>query len=344
MHTKREHRGPKIEPGIQPDELPQVKLDDIHIFSEVARYGSVRKAAHYMGRAHNQLSRRIDVLEHQTGKALFYRSNKGFSLTKDGKALFEQARDFIQSSKDVLGFIGKQKQGPATAAIGVTEGLGTFWLMPRLVDFRKKHPKIVIDFQCSMLPLDLNSREVDISVQVGMPLDDDVIVTRIGCMHVMLFTSIDYLNENGKPERLEDLLKFQFVEQVSPQIETTMLHQYFPDIPAGFISMKTNTSSSHANAVARGAGIGALPTYARALTKKLVPVCDEFHFRKEVYMTYLKETQYSSHHIAVVDWLRQSFDSQKYPWFAEEFIHPNEFESEIRDGNIVSMFDGFDYD
>lgn len=343
MQRKRVHRVAKTIPEPQFKELPSIKLDDIHIFAEIAKHGSVRKAATLMGRNPNLLIRRIGVLEHQAGRLLFHRSNKGMNLTKDGKELFSISNEFIEKSKDVLGFIHRQKDlGKATSVVGVTEGLGTFWLMPRLVEFHRENPDTLLDFRCRMSPASLTDHDADISVQVAMPTDDDVIVTRIGYLHVMLFASVDYINEHGAPSALEELPHYHLVEQKSAQIETKLLSEYFPGVPLDFVTMKTNTSSSHAYAVARGAGIGALPTYARALTKRLVPVCDGFHFRKEIYMAYLKDTKQSVHNMVVADWLRNSFNPKKYPWFAEEFVHPDEFEPNIRSGNIVQMFDGFE--
>ena len=333
--SKSVHSGPATD-------LASVRLDDIVIFTLIAKHGSVRKAALASDRQATQMARRLDVFEHQTGKTLFHRTNKGMMLTDAGNRMYPLARDFVERSNGFLGYLSKQNDARDVSVVGVTEGLGTFWLMPRLVDFNRNNPSVLIDFRCQMQPADLHNYDADISVQLEPPQSDNVIVTRIGYLHVMLFASLSYKNTHGVPSRLQELPDYHLVEQQSAQIDASVLAKMFPDIEHDFISMKTNTSSSHAYAIARGAGIGALPTYARAITSRLIPVCPEFHFSKPIYLCYLKGAGKVAHNRKVIDWLKASFDPKNYPWFAEGFVHPDEFETNIRSDNIVRMFDGFD--
>jgi hypothetical protein len=40
-----------------------------------------------------------------------------------------------------------------------------------------------------------------------------------------------------------------------------------------------------------------------------------------------------------VQWLRESFAAQRYPWFADHFIHPDDLTMMEEDTLIVPMFD-----
>jgi hypothetical protein len=43
----------------------------------------------------------------------------------------------------------------------------------------------------------------------------------------------------------------------------------------------------------------------------------------------------------MIDWLIDSFDPRKYPWFRDEFIHPNDLPKEYRGTPIINLFEGF---
>jgi DNA-binding transcriptional LysR family regulator len=320
-----------------------IRLDDIQIFVEVARHGSARKAAQALSKGHAYINRRLQILEQQTGHELFLRDNSGTSLTDQGRALLRSAEGFVEESSNVLGFINQQmRQKKKTSSVVVTEGLGTFWLMPRLVEFNQGHPDIFLDFQCQMKPANLSDYGADIAVQLEYPEDENLIVSRIGYLHIMLFASNSYANEHGLPETLQDLPNFHLIEQKSDQVDASRYIDTISRFSNNPVSMRMNTSSAHAYAISRGAGIGPLPTYARALTKRLIPVCDDYHIRRDVFLVHNRETTKSLHHRKVIAWIKEAFDASEYPWFGADFIHPNEFEDKVGHGNIVQMFDGDD--
>jgi hypothetical protein len=41
----------------------------------------------------------------------------------------------------------------------------------------------------------------------------------------------------------------------------------------------------------------------------------------------------------VVQWLRDSFDPQLYPWFADHFVHPDSFLTTQEASQVVPLFD-----
>jgi hypothetical protein len=43
-----------------------------------------------------------------------------------------------------------------------------------------------------------------------------------------------------------------------------------------------------------------------------------------------------------IDWIVQSFDPQRFPWFRDEFIHPNDLAKEYHGDPLVnSLFAGY---
>ena len=189
---------------------------------------------------------------------------------------------------------------------------------------------------------DMSGLEADIAIQLSRPTDPELVAVKIGVLHLMLFASEQYLREHGAPASVKDIVHYHFVEQISEQVPHGMLQQFVPnpdDIP--FISVSANTSTAHAYAITRGAGIGLLPTYARAISRRLRPVLDEFRLSREIWLSYHPDSKKMTRNRAAIEWLRQSFDPVAYPWFRQEFIHPNDMSERFGTGNVVFLFDGF---
>jgi DNA-binding transcriptional LysR family regulator len=212
--------------------------------------------------------------------------------------------------------------------------------MPRLVEFQSLNPHLTIDLSCDMKPVDVLFRDTDVAVQLEMPDHPDLVVARIGTLHLMPFASPDYLNKHGTPQTIQEALSHKLVLQVADQISHDLMPLFFgAKAMPGLVAIRTNTSSAHYWAVARGAGIGLLPTYARAMTKRVVPVDMELKLRREIYLVYHPDSRRSKPVQQAVEWLRQSFDPQRYPWFSDSFVHPNDLEERLSSGTIVSLFD-----
>src|SRR5262249_29652739 len=152
------------------------------------------------------------------------------------------------------------------------EGLGTFWISPRLVEFQRAYPQLLVDVGCAMQSADVLRLEADAAVQLTLPTAKDLKVVKLGRLHAMPFASQSYLNTYGHPESIPDLVNHRIVLQIAEQV-TSMYDRLFPGVPQpGFVVMRTNVSSAHYWSIAKGAGIGMLPTYAQAIGARIVPI------------------------------------------------------------------------
>jgi hypothetical protein len=88
------------------------------------------------------------------------------------------------------------------------------------------------------------------------------------------------------------------------------------------VAFVTNSSIAHLYAVERGIGIGGLPTFAMAMGGRLVPIDVGLQHSMEVWMVYRKDARRIRRVSIAIDWLRQIFNPQRYPWFAPTFMHP----------------------
>jgi DNA-binding transcriptional LysR family regulator len=332
----------KIEPALA-GATDRVSWDDIRIFLAVARARSFRTAADATGMSSNTLRKRVSMLESTLGQILLARQSNGVTATTEGVEVMkiaERIRD------ETLPLERMARRGPrglsGTVKIAVTEGLGTFWIIPRLVDFQQRYPDVTVDLWCDMKIADVSAHQADVSVQLDRPADDKLLVRRLGYLHLVLFASDEYIRLHGAPSRVEDLSAYHFVEQVSSQVPSEMLAKVVPkSANRHFVSFRANTSTAHAYAISRGAGIGLLPTYARAITRRVRAVNVPFHLRRDIWLTYHPKAKELKRVRAVTEWLCEAFDPARYPWFREEFIPPDKLEIDFIKNNVIHLFEGF---
>jgi DNA-binding transcriptional LysR family regulator len=320
--------------------------ESVRIFLEVARRGSFRSASEYLGQSVNVLRRRIDELEHQMGTALLTRHVDGVRTTVEGAQILTAAEQMEAASFNLVR--ARDRAVPSFAGevkIAVTEGLGTFWLAPRLVEFQRSYPRLLIDLSCAMRSVDVLRLEADAAVQLIKPTAPDLKVVRLGRLHAMLFAGQSYVDAYGQPTTREELIKHRFVLQISDQTTSQQVYnRVFAGLPQpGFVSIRTNVSSAHYWAIAKGAGIGWLPTYGGAIGARVVPIDigPEFLFSFDIWLTYHPDANRIPRVRKTIDWIIESFDSKEFPWFGDHFLHPNDMPQEHRGAPLVNLFEGF---
>jgi len=310
-----------LEPKVNP-----VSWDDIRVFIACAEAESFRKAARSLKLSSSTVLRRIERFERALGAPIFERVPEGVVLTGEGRDLLQSARKMESASFDVLRrqtTTDVVKRG--NVSISITEGLGAYWVMPRLVDFQRNYPFVVINLQCAMQSADVLRLESDMAVQFSVPTTPDLIVVKLGRLHVHAFASSQYLNLFGMPKDADDLKAHRIVQQVAPGLNEHALEESFGIASIDdIVAIRTNSSTAHFYAIEKGAGIGALPTFAVALGAPVVPVDIGHRYHLDIWLTYHPDARKTPRRALAIDWLKKIFDPKIHPWFRDEFIHPNE--------------------
>ncbi|MEW6642443.1 MAG: LysR family transcriptional regulator [Pseudomonadota bacterium] len=342
MHSNQQRRVPPEEHSEAPRKISP-DWESIRWFLEVARHGSFRAAAEHANISINLLRRRIMDLEHSLGLKLLTRHVTGVQVTPEGRPLLAVA---AQMEAAAFGFTrAGQRSKPIEGRVRltVTEGLGTFWVVPRLVELQRAYPKLLVDLNCAMKSADVLRLEADASIQLERPTSPDLKMVRLGRLHISLFASRSYVDTYGCPTSHEELLKHRMVFHMADQTRGQHYYdQLFPGVSqVGFVSMINNVSSAHYWAIAKGAGIGWLPTYAMAIGARVIPVNINHVFPYDIWLTYHPEAAQIPRVRKLLDWIVAAFDPREFPWFRDEFIHPDELAKHYRGVPLVNMFEGF---
>ena len=204
--------------------------DAARVFLEVVRCGSFRSAAERLELSINVVRRRIDDFERQIGATLFTRDVHGTRLTDEGSLVVSAVERMEAASFDLLragSSVTNTLSGEVRVA--VTEGLGTFWLAPRLVEFQQSFPNILVDLHCAMRSADVSRHEADIAIHLSRPASLDVKLVRLGRMHLMFFASQKYIDTFGAPRTVDELSRHRLVVQVADQIAAKeVFESWFP--------------------------------------------------------------------------------------------------------------------
>jgi DNA-binding transcriptional LysR family regulator len=339
-----------LERGVPQEERHKVALgsltdwDAARVFLEVVRCGSFRSAAERLELSINVVRRRIDDFERQVGATLFTRDVHGARLTDEGSLVVSAVERMEAASFDLLragNSVTNSLSGEVRVA--VTEGLGTFWLAPRLVEFQQSFPNILVDLQCAMRSADVSRDEADVAIHLSQPVALDVKVVRLGRMHLMFFASQKYIETYGAPRTPGELVKHRLVMQVA---DRAAAKEAFESLFPGYcqrdlLVMRTNVSSANYWAVANGAGIGMFPTYTCALGGKIIPLEIELRRPYDIWLSYHPGCGRIPRVRHMIDWLVEAFNPAKFPWFKDEFIHPSQFESVYKGETLTHLPRGF---
>ena len=145
-------------------------LNALRVFEAAARLGSFKDAAAELAVTHGAVSRHIRLLEDWLGPpALFRRLNRRVVLTPTGAALLAETGPAL----DRLSAATERHQaqgGKAPPAVLRVNSLATFslrWLLPRLAQFRDRHPEIEVRLSTSTEPVDALSETYDLIIRGG---------------------------------------------------------------------------------------------------------------------------------------------------------------------------------
>jgi DNA-binding transcriptional LysR family regulator len=318
--------------------------DSVRIFLEVARIGSFRAAAAELKASANFLKKRIALLESTYNTTLMTRHVDGIRLTPEGLQVLEAAKRMEEASFGLDRALNRT--APAMSGevrLAVTEGLGTFWVAPRLVEFQRAHPGLLVDLKCEMRSVDVLRLEADVAVQLAEPIERDLKRIKIGRLHIMPYVSASYVELYGMPKDEHDLRQnHRIVLQDAEQTRgKEMYEKYAGREQLGFVAMRNNTSTAHFWSIAKGAGIGWLPTYVPMLGDSLIPLDFGIKFELDIWLACHPDADKIPRVRQLIDWTVQAFDGRKYPWFRDEFVHPNDLLKQYKEQEpLVNLFAG----
>lgn len=234
-----------------------VNWDDYRFFDEVVRAGSIRGAARVLGVDHATVSRRIASLETAFSAKLLVRAAGGVKLTEAGDELRLAAaavRRELQSAQRTIS--GRDTPLSGRIRVSTHAVLGTKFLIPSIVAFRRAHPKIDVTLDLSADLVDLAMNQADVAVRVTQVPPDETIARRTCGFGYAVYGAPSYLSCH---DPVADPTNCEWIgwDERGPY-PTAIKDELFSEVP---IRDRFPAIVSQLEAAAAGLGLAALPCF-----------------------------------------------------------------------------------
>jgi LysR family glycine cleavage system transcriptional activator len=141
-------------------------LKAVRYFEAAARHLSFSKAAEELNVTHSAISHQIKALEEWVGQPLFDRTGRALRLTEAGRQFLPPVRSAFQQLADAAQDLRQLcRGGPLT--VSVLPSLASKWLVPRLFDFRARHPEIEVRISATERVEQIGQGGIDIAIRYG---------------------------------------------------------------------------------------------------------------------------------------------------------------------------------
>ena len=149
----------------------------LRAFVAATRSGSFSAAAHALGVGQSAVTHSVARLENALGIRLFIRTPSGIVPTAAGANLFERISQlFVDIDRAVE--LARPNQGDPTVTLSVSTSLATYWLMPRLVEYKREHPHVHLRVITRDTDTSIGNDDADLWIPLGNVDRPDLVSTR----------------------------------------------------------------------------------------------------------------------------------------------------------------------
>ncbi|RDI62841.1 LysR family transcriptional regulator [Nocardia pseudobrasiliensis] len=181
-------------------------LDDVVLFSVVARSPSLTEAARELGVSVSSVSKRLGRIEARLGVSLMQRSTRRLTLTPEGQRYAEGLARVVTELEELETSLGHQRDDlRGRVHVRSTIGLGRAHIAPLLAEFAARHRDLQIDVELSALALNIAGTRFDIDIHVGALRDSRLVATRLCRNRRVPCAAPDYLAAHGAPREVAEL-------------------------------------------------------------------------------------------------------------------------------------------
>ena len=212
-----------------PDRSPRFaykadRLKPLRAFCQVARLGSVSRAAEALYVSQPAVSQQLQALEREFGARLFERSGRRLLPTAEGEALYELARPLVDAIDALPAAFRQQLAGMDAGDLEIAANSSTIlYLLPRIVGaFREQHPEVRLRLHNTISADGTDLLRADtVELVVGSMLDvpADLSYVPVYSFQPMLITPRDHPLAQTPRLTLEDISKHGLI--LPPQRQVT---------------------------------------------------------------------------------------------------------------------------
>jgi DNA-binding transcriptional LysR family regulator len=157
-----------------------LRWDDVRLLLALLRENTLARAGARLNLDTSTMSRRLSTFEAALGARLFERTRQGLIATRLAQQLLPAAEAMEAAhAKLFRDASAVETQAEGIVRISVPPGMADTFIAPALTRLRKLHPRVCIELDASIRPLDLSRYETDIALRSIAPQGADLIVTKL---------------------------------------------------------------------------------------------------------------------------------------------------------------------
>lgn len=188
------------------------KIERIAALISIIEENGFAAAARKKGVSTAAISRQIAALESELGVQLLNRTTRHISLTEMGEVYYQQCKNALSAFQEAENAItSSKKEAAGTLHIMTNRYFAFTYLLPKLSEFRRHNPKVLVHFQLAERFPNLEKEGIDILFGVSIEGSSELVRRRVASTRYVLCASPLYLKKQGVPKHPADLTKHEYI-------------------------------------------------------------------------------------------------------------------------------------
>jgi DNA-binding transcriptional LysR family regulator len=197
------------------------------VFEAAGRLSSFTAAGRELGMTQAAVSYAVRGLEEQLGAKLFQRRHRQVLLTEAGERFHADVSLGLSHIRKSAEDLRLQATG-GHVTLAASTAFGSFWMMPRLQQFRDELPGVDLRIQTADRDLDIIAEGIPLGVRGGVPRDwPDYHSLSLSDEEIFPVAGPSYVAKFGKPKTVEELATHRLIHLEEPYREAPNWDEWF---------------------------------------------------------------------------------------------------------------------
>lgn len=258
-------------------------------FEAAARHESYTRAAAELSLTQSAVSRQVQALEQQLGLTLFRREGRQVQLTDVGRLYQREMSEALGRIRSATLQAMAYQSGGGTLHLATLPTFGSKWLLPRLHDFYKTHPGMLVHINSRIEAIDFETSGIDASIGVASGDLPGLVCHRLHAEELVVILAPEVAASclGWTPEQLGEQMLLNVANNPTAWGEW-FSHHHLPH-KAMRIGPSFELTSHLIQAVRAGIGIGLVPRILveeELASGELISPCVPFASQRSYYLIY----------------------------------------------------------
>lgn len=289
-----------------------VKWDDLRVFLEVARQGSVHAAAKKLRLDHSTVCRRVGKLEAVLSVKLLNRTRKGVTVRADAHELLKHVENMdVHASALEDAVVSGSAGATQLVRVATMEGLASQYVAHRLPLLQQFDAGVMLELVSIPQTVDLSRKEADVFLSFFNPRAPGLTSKRVGSVAMHLYCSPAYVRRRGLPRTLVELAQHHFVGYIEELLTIDAVRWLDDVVESPRMVFYSNSILAQCNAAIGGLGIVMLPTFVASGAHGLQRLFPDVSVKRDVWLSVRAEQSHLSRIRAVTKFFSHIFEMDR---------------------------------